>query len=313
MFSDNIKFSNTSVFNEYYRNTTTLFEMVKQLKGKELIFFDGRTAIRGLKAHYLKMLNYYFKTYGVGSFYFPNFYISVANFMNMPSFSDNLKTRNEELRIFRGSFEKFVTGYDYLIDIDLLDKDNFAETYSEAKILFSYFKKIVPFSIRFSGNGFHIIIDSSNFSFLPLKDVINFQKFFTLSLIDSFKKQKIDLKCVDWKIISKRRMFKLPYSLDIRTGRVCFPLTEDEFLKFNYSLVTPPLPVNIRNRSIPIIFPTTNSADNFFEVFFKKNVKKFEKFVSELDEIISPLQQQIKDRRKREILKNRGNNNTTRV
>jgi hypothetical protein len=277
-------------YNEYYRNTEILFELIKQLKGKEFILFDGKTAIRGLKAHYIKMLEYYFGIYGVGSYYYPNLYISVANFMNMPSFSDNLKTRNEELRIFRGSFENFVTGYDYLLDIDLLNKDDFKETYNEALILFQYFKKYIPFSIRFSGNGFHIIIDNKYFSFLNKNEVIDFQKFFTSSLLYSFKKQKIDLKCVDWKIISKRRMYKLPYSLDIKSNHICYPLTEDEFLNFDYNLVTYPFKENIKNRGVPIINSINSNPENFFKSFYNKNTKKFEKFLNEIRNLNSSFQ-----------------------
>jgi len=288
--------NDAQLFNEYYNKTDVLFELVKQMKAREVAFMDKVTIIRCAKIHNLKFLKKYFMNFDMGGKFLPNFYISVAKYENMPFFSFELNKRFDEQKIFRGTFENYVTDYDFFIDIDF--KNSLKYTFNQTFLLYEFFKNFTYFSIRFSGNGFHIIIDGQFLNFIRKNYKIIFQRWFLESLV---KKLDLDEDCIDLNVLQKRRIFKIPYSLDLKSGRVCYPLTEQEFLNIKdsssdefYNFVSPTniFKNSVRNRGIPLILPEKkaiydNAKNDLFKKFFLDNKEDFVNFLKENDLKIS--------------------------
>lgn len=261
---------NPETYKNYYNRIDIKFEMVKLMREREVCFLDGRTTIRCAKIHTIDYFNMNWKNFKMGDKYFPNFYISVAKYNLMPFFSFDLNERYNEQKIFRGSFENFVIDYDLFIDVDM--KGDFEETYKNAKLIYFLFKEFIPFSIRFSGNGFHIIVDEECFDFIPLEKRVAFHKYFLNKLINMIGLNK---EVIDINVIQKRRVYKVPYSLDVKSGRVCYPLTEEEFLNFKYDLVMPENIPNARNRGVPKIQPEIFDVDFFKKFYDEKEFKDY--------------------------------------
>jgi len=210
------------LYNEYYSDVSVLFEIVKQLKGREVALLSIKYCVRNIKSHNMA----YFKS-NLNSFdffnRFYNVYISSAIYYNMPMFSFDPAKRREQSEKFRNDFKKYMTGYDFFIDIDGKPDELPFEDSDKIIELFESYK--VPYSLRISGKGFHFIIPSEYF---------NFTKNFVVR-VDMFKefvrKIKIiyELKNIDTTVYDLRRVYKVPYSLDVKTMRVCFPLTEMQY------------------------------------------------------------------------------------
>lgn len=259
------------LFNDYYRKIDAVFEMVKCMIGRESVFLDGKTAIRGLKIHSFDFLKQKIRMYSFGKIYFPNIYISIAHMNNMPLFKEQLnEERYEQLKLFRGSVDNFVTGYDFPLDFDLKDND-FKKLKKEVTLVSDFLvKNNVPFSLRCSGSGFHIIIYDEYFNFIQKDDKIDFYKFFAKSLTEIFK-----LETLDYKIIQKRCLIKCPYSFDTKTNRICYPLNIYELKRFEYKDIEVKniLIKNLRDRGVPSYMPKKVSK-TFIKKMFESEIYK---------------------------------------
>jgi len=169
-----------------------------------------------------------------------NIYSSVARFdfsqMNrdfgFPPFSFQLDQRAKDRQQFNQICSDYVLSYDFVLDFD--DNGNFNATYKDVSVVKNQFDVLkIPYVLKFTGSGFHIIVPGK---YLPpeWKDKPNMCR-----LLAEKMSALYDLSTLDMKIYDLRRISKISYSIDVKTGLVCYPLTDDEFDNFSKAIVSP--------------------------------------------------------------------------
>lgn len=228
-------------YEQYYLNSYVQVNLVQSAKFRETAFlnFDnlpnGRNIIVRDVMELLKNMKYYHffsRKY--------NIYSSVARFdfakmrrdTGFPPFSFHPKIRATQRTQFNEIAKDYIIAYDLVLDFDIKN-DNFDECYSDVSLVKNQFDiKKIPYILKFSGNGFHIIIPNK---YLPERtDKPKFCKDFASEI-----SQIYDLSTLDLSIFDARRVIKTPYSLDVKTGYVCFPLSNREFDTFSKDMCLP--------------------------------------------------------------------------
>lgn len=238
--------------NEYYNHEEVLYEIVKILKGRETTFLGSDKAWRCIKAHSVNFLKSNMKAFNFDKFPM-NIYYSLASLYNMPMFSYNAKKRKIEQTEFNKKFKEYITGYDIGFDFDSHYTEEGIKKNYPLEIVYNDCKKLkevfdqyeVPYTLKFSGSGFHININ--NHVFPEVKDKLDLYK----RLIDRCK-IIFNLKTLDNAVTDLRRIWKCPYSYDYKTGNIALPLTDRQFKEFKIEMVKPEevIKKGIRNRGI---------------------------------------------------------------
>lgn len=230
---------------QYYSNVVIINNLLNAMRFRENAFinvtntfkYNARCVVVKETTHILKnMMRFYFHERDY------NIYSSVARFdfaklsrdKEFPPFSFNLMKRKQQMTEFNIKHEGYRMAYDFVLDFDVKESHN--ETYKQVSIIknqFDVFK--VPYILRFSGSGFHVIVPSK---YLP----VSYDK---LNIISKLKNTAIQLKtiynlsCLDTGIYDGRRVIKTAYSIDNKTGLVCLPLTDFEFEHFTPKFCRP--------------------------------------------------------------------------
>jgi hypothetical protein len=272
-------------FRRYYIDRV-LFEMVKVSRGREIALLNVKGAIRHIKAHTIRFLKDNFDAYHF--FDSPrNIYYSLAHLENMPMFSFVPVLRQIQQQQFGTDFMKYFKGIDLGMDFDedcLYCKQgsqcskhektvnpqicskcedyhtNWDTVYQETartKELFDNWS--IPYQLKTSGSGFHINIEwkywcgckdaierINRLRGLAAEDYAALSKWFLveLSAINN-------LTSLDTSVADIRRIWKMPYSIDIKTGHVALPLTDEQFKNFNWDIVAPDKVVDtVRDRGL---------------------------------------------------------------
>jgi len=291
LISKQIETNNNNVLHRYYVDKV-LFEIVKHLVGREVIFLSKIIAIRNIKAHCVAYLKSNMKRFDFFENNF-NMYYSLAHYNNLPSFSYYPKARRKQQDEFLTTFKNYITGYDLGLDFDenciynkgerkiycnklkvniikqqcktcSYYKSNFnimKQEVQRVKTIFDDFS--VPYIFKTTGSGFHINIDDK---YLPNeKDKVSFCSWFAVELASIF-----DLSSLDKSIYSWRRPWKAAYSLDIKTNRVALPLTDRQFEYFDYSITNPnTVLVHVRDRGLLERKGTKENFVSFIENYLK--------------------------------------------
>ena len=212
-------------------------------------YFSPFLTVRCIKAHSLYYLESNFKVWNFLNKP-TNIYYSLANLNNMPVFTFDITKRKEEMNLFTNNF------LDYVIDVDIgFDFDSHDFTFNQCYNDTKRFKELldkykIPYSLRFSGSGFHINIEGK---YMPSKSVGGIN-----SMLDFYKQiayemsDLLNLPTLDKSIYDIRRIWKLPYSIDYKTDLVCLPLDDKEFENFNKDYCKPEnvLKLKIRDRGL---------------------------------------------------------------
>jgi len=239
--------------NIWYNRSDVKFEQIKYLKNREMAMLIPswcseeikKGSIRMLKCHSVQHFDYITKN-GVRMWdkMLPyNFYYSLAKYKNgIPNQTFNFSERDntEWSKIHHSVMES----YDFLIDIDAVSFDDIYHAHFSAGNIISYFNlKEVPFEVRFSGKGFHIVIPfryfhEKGYSFEPKsKDSI-----YTIYSRIARKLSKKFSEMIDIGIYDSRRVCKLPFSLSLyeKFIYVCYPFRDlnefDDFLLCKFEL-----------------------------------------------------------------------------
>jgi len=220
-----------SLYQEYYKRLDVLFELIKTMRGREvmLVGADG-LPVRGIKAHNVSYLQNNFD-----AFHFLekpyNMYNSVASLMYMPQFSYAPKVRARQYEFFTKNFKKYFTDYDLCFDFD--GHDNFGLCYQETATLKELFDEHnIPYYLKFSGSGFHLVISGN---FIEGKSAMD--KLKHINYYGNYLNNFCMFSTLDASIYDSRRVFKTPYSIDVKTGRVALPLNDNQFKDFDFDLV----------------------------------------------------------------------------
>lgn len=181
-----------------------------------------------------------------------NLYGSLAHYPGLPNFSYNRETKREEMDAFNKNYLKYMTKFDFMID---LDNPKIGEALKQLIQIRDMFKKCnIPAWYLFSGTkGFHIRVDWDDFpdslKQLPFPDLAEKFKLFgrNFALINKFD----DL---DVTIYDLRRITKIPYSVVYPYYFVALPLSDQDIDNFDLKQMS--LPYNIqrigdmRNRGV---------------------------------------------------------------
>jgi len=222
-----------------YYNTKVLFEVINKLKGKEVAFLSKNKATRCIKAH-----SYKFLLKNMAAFGFvknpQNIYYSLANLKNMPMFSFSWEKRKKQQADFNKNFEHYVTSIDIGFDFDNHDKtkEGLDAAYNDTKTLKQVFDDYkLPYELKSSGSGFHININGVHLLECGYYDVEQQLNIF-VHMIHQIK-EIFNLKTLDTSVTDIRRIWKAPYSLDIKSGNVALPLTDNQFDNFDSKILNP--------------------------------------------------------------------------
>ena len=240
------------------------FELIKQFKDREVVFIDpfDHIVMRMMRIHntnhwnaVAKWLCLYKKP--------RNMYYSLARYKEgIPYQVFDFEARKPINKQWNEDHWKSIVGFDMLIDFDC-DNDKQCEEVKKDVLKVSELLKDVPHSIRFSGCGFHIVIESVYLPKPKSQEWYNPDKiisFYTLWEDILKKLQKDYCGLIDVGITDSRRITKTPYSLAIYEEgcKVSWPYGKiSELLNIQPSQFTTSWilssAASIRNRSIPIL------------------------------------------------------------
>lgn len=222
---------------EWYNSEPVMFEIVKNLVGKETMFI-GDFAIRNIKAHMIKFLVSNMNRYHFYSGKM-NLYNSLSSYFNMPMFSYNREERRRQQTGFNQNFKTYMTGYDFLFDIDCEGNPQFSyATAYQIKEIFDKYK--IKYYLLFSAgknNGFHIRIAYED---LP----VTYKTMGWDELCKLFKKFAYNFKMIndfefiDDSIFDLRRISKCPYSCVYPHYLIALPLSDEQFNNFDIGKMT---------------------------------------------------------------------------
>ena len=248
---------------KYYTNTV-LFEVVKLLVGRETVLLDVKNKIyppvRCIKSHKLCYLNSNLRNFHFWDRTY-NIYASLSRLNNMPMFSYNPKERKRQMIEFNHTFKKYFVGYDLAHDFDS-KQHTFNQAYNDCKKvkeLYDNYK--IPYYLTFSGSGFHIVVPSQYLVDLPvwdgeIKHIVQFCEMVNTELSELFYLPTLDLGLMD-----VRRIWKVPYTYDWKSGNICLPLDDWQFNNFRFSMVKPENvhACGVRNRGLLVRHIDNNS------------------------------------------------------
>lgn len=224
----------------WYEQQFVKFEMVKQLQNKFLSIMTKRDEEkRGILMRYLlgykvEVLDNVLKKYNVYNLN-TKLYFDLATYSkDKPFISYNMEERQEQKKKFNEEIIKYIVGYDFALDIDSDKKIMDAwKVANKIKKLFDEFK--LPYSLRFSGNGFHFYIPYNFFNQkIKIPNLVKNFGIIAVNMAETLNIPRTDKESsygLDCSIFDIRRIIKLCYS--ISNEKVVLPLDDNQWNNFN--------------------------------------------------------------------------------
>lgn len=219
----------------WYNRIDVQYELVKQLYRREFALLCPswikdpvmkKTSTRNLKCHNVAHLKFILKAleWKDRELLF-NFYHSLAIYNNgIPNQTMNMNKRDNS--DWNKNHHKEMCGYDFLIDIDAgSHEDIYHAQDSMIQITWLLNDFNVPYYVKFSGKGFHIVIPHNVLMERSFNVADDDNIYFNCSELAKLLHKKFS-EMVDLKIYDPRRLCKLSYSLSIYENDiyVCYPL-----------------------------------------------------------------------------------------
>jgi len=209
----------------WYSDVSAMFEAVKHLKNRELMFLKG-IKVRWLHAGSFNFLKSIIKTFDVDKK--DNCaYCSLDYYAHIPFFTANLSQRKKQTDLWASSNDKKIIGVDFGIDIDFKNGSWRDSLNVVDELLETVFK---PSGIKFAfwcslGHGFHFVIPYSEVKHeMPSLAPNRARDFYRLIAIELQKK----FPSIDLSAYMESRVFKAPYMLG-DSNEVVFPLTFKDY------------------------------------------------------------------------------------
>lgn len=229
------------LYKKYYSDKSVLYELVKLMKGRESsVLGVGFPPVRCMKIHSINFLESNFKAFNFWSRVY-NIYTSIAKLEDMPTFSYAPPIRKKQQIMFNREFDNYVVGYDAPFDFDCDkdkigtdDFDDMATMWDMKEVMAILDEYQVPYYVKCSGRGFHLEIPSEVMK-LYCKDINQIPQ--TVGFMAKTLKGLLDLKTLDDSIYDSRRIWKTPYSLDVKSGNVALPLNKTQIDNFSWDMV----------------------------------------------------------------------------
>ncbi|NIQ15385.1 MAG: hypothetical protein GTO02_13615 [Candidatus Dadabacteria bacterium] len=216
-----------------YRREFSLIKP-KHLKGPD-------HSTRYLKAHNVQSIQYLLDRFKIMEGKQFNLYTSLAVYKNgIPNQTLNMKERKIQNAAWKQDHWKHIIEYDFFLDIDS-GGDIKEAAKQTSNILQLLEETMTPYTLRFSGEGFHILVPETEFpkqlSYDPYGKETIYHKYRELCLF--FKDNAAPL--LDDSIYDSQRQIKLPYSIALYKDkeRVCLPINNNNLEDFNEELMTP--------------------------------------------------------------------------
>lgn len=230
-------------FPNWYRIPQVKFQIRKYTYKRETMFMKAKHAEHsGQSTRMLRIHNVQHLDLWMNQLYLfkhkreYNMYYSLAQYTNGIPFGTT-KLAERDFGDWKDNHWKFMSGYDFLLDIDAGNHKEMHFAYHSALIIKQLFNKLeVPYHLRFSGMGFHFVIPYHYFytlkhSFNP-EDESNIYLLFNDIAIELNKKYS---EMIDTTIYDSRRVTKIPYSLSLYENKdyVCIPFNDNfDFMNF---------------------------------------------------------------------------------
>jgi len=263
---------------QWYTRLDVKTALVEQLQNRELALIDKDDSEREAGKKRSNRYNYAINEKMIaGTFYFcgvitnPTFY---NIYKSIATYYSTIGITNK--REWSINHTKKITKYDLVIDIDPLENNEkgIIEAKEGALLVVELYDELdIPYSIKFSGKGFHIttdgndIKDSTDVSFL-MTDENNVYKL-CKSIQDKLKEKCSCL--IDDKINEPNRLIKLCYTLSLYPEtsdiRVCHPINSYEELE-NFET---------KNALIENFHPTPDPLNKVWNFETKQNITYKEK------------------------------------
>lgn len=227
----------------HYANFNVIKSIQNQVKFREMCFINpikdcDRTknpAIRHISANTCDLVLRNMKSFKFIERQY-NIYYSLARFdfarmnkeLGIPPFSFKWGIRSKQKELFDINYAKYIVNYDFCIDFDFNESLGFEHLYNDVKLIKNQFDiRQIPYALIFSGRGFYMIVPGKYFWTKiekPFEIIVKFVK----SL-----KQILAVSSIDENIYDLRRVVKCYDTLDIRSGNICVPLKDEDFIMFD--------------------------------------------------------------------------------
>lgn len=237
--------SANSIYRKWYFNLSAQYNIFEQCKKREVMLKCINKPYRTTR--FLKFVNVqsiqYYQHDIIHDDVF-NYYHTLATYKNGVPY--DLKTinafgkaaRKEAQQVWRKTHTDHVVSFDYLIDIDAGGDQDIMWSFESAKMIKALFDTCeVPYSLRFSGMGFHFVIPNHVLVNGNIDDTIK-----EYGEICRYLHNEIS-EMVDLNVVDSMRVVKAAYSLSCYEDgimRVCFPFNSDEeFYNFSIGMSDP--------------------------------------------------------------------------
>jgi len=241
---------NFNPIQEWYYLPEVKFEMIRFNYNREFsmiipswaMYLYPKKSVRNLKCHTVQSLDFFYKYFKMFENGIPyNFYYSLAELKNGIYFRKCFKGGIEDVPK-EWNFNDYIIGYDFVLDIDVKDsKDILYAHETMIKVVEVFDKFNVPYDVRFSGMGFHIVI---SYKYMPKSYSLNPNDKNTIYKLYSSIAKKLYKKyseLVDKNIYDSRRVLKIPYSLSLYEDGyfMCCPLDKSQMDFFDINDYAP--------------------------------------------------------------------------
>lgn len=204
---------------DYYNQPKVQFKLIKYTQKKEFAMLSKKELILSSRNHKVHNIQQFQKVYfGLKAWdNLQNLYISLATYQKGINWIGTYfnHERKDKTRKWAKVHYKEMVGYDFVIDVDSPDHDNIQIAADDCSNIMKLFNELnVPYRVRFSGCGFHVLIDSKHF---PTLNTDPKQK-------NSVYKLHIEManylyenysELIDLSIYDSRRVIKLPFSVAV--------------------------------------------------------------------------------------------------
>ncbi len=259
----------------WYGQTAVQYEIVKALRGREASFLNPIRTEKGYPIRCMKIHNVAYLASNMKAFHFferpYNFYHSIALLKDMPMFTFHPFKRVEQQQEFNKNFKSFMVGYDLPLDFDIKNRSKVTSAVKEIIILkeelLDEFR--LPYTIKSSGSGFHIEIPSE---YLDGVTTDPMEKVKVATKVAENLKTFLSSEFLDLSIYDERRVWKTPYTIDVKTGNVALPLDDEQLERFSYDMLKPDAVLRnnlLRGRGMLLRNFTTAGKDRFTK-FYKE-------------------------------------------
>ena len=237
---------------KWYNRVEVIYELVKCMGARESALLGKANPVRCMKIHNIEAMKSNFN-----AFHFLerpyNLYISLAKLNGMPCFCYRPDERKKQQQVFNDEFTRYLYGYDWGNDFD--NKGNFNKLKKEVFVFVEVLREFkVTHYIKSSGNGLHVIVPWEVIA--PFYDLPRENEELIQDLEDMGMRMKdiYTLPLLDTSVYQLRRIWKCPYSFDIKSGNIALPISYEELKKAKegFNSCENAAKLDIRNRGLMV-------------------------------------------------------------